>query len=402
MTFKELNISENLISGLSKENITTPMLIQEKSIGAQLNNEDVIAKSVTGSGKTLAYLLPLFEKIDSTKRESQAIILAPTHELVMQIYNEVLTLSKNSEVEITAMTAIGEVNIDRQIEKLKKNKPHIIVGTEGRVLDLINKKKLKAHNVKTIIIDEADKLLNVRKIEIIKSIIKTTLKERQLVFFSASITDAAIKTATELMKSPTLILLEENKVNKNIKHMYLTVDERDKVFTLRKLLYNLKPTKSIVFLNNNVQIKKVAEILRKHNLQVGFIYGSATKEDRKKILTDFRTGKTNILISSDLSARGLDIKGVTHIFNLDLPKDNNEYLHRAGRTARGNNKGTTISLVTTKERSFIKNINKQLNITVIEKMLKGNELIDFTNEPKKKRRKPQETIFHYNKTNKKR
>lgn len=173
-TFKELNLNNNLIDGLKKQNITEPTKVQSLTINKILDNKDLIVNAQTGSGKTLSYLLPMFEKIDSTKRETQVLILAPTHELVMQITEQAKLLSSNSKLEITAFSLIGEVNIQKQIKNIKAIKPHIVIGTSGRVLDLIKQKKLKAHTIKTIILDEVDSLLSGNNVSVIKDIIKTT------------------------------------------------------------------------------------------------------------------------------------------------------------------------------------------------------------------------------------
>jgi superfamily II DNA/RNA helicase len=196
-------------------------IIQVKAIPLALENKDIIGQSETGSGKTLAYLLPIFQKIDSDKKEIQAIILAPTHELVMQIDKQIKLLSQNSEVPITSATMIGEVNIKRQIEKLKE-KPHIIIGSTGRVLQLIKMKKLRAHTVKTIVIDEGDRLLDQNNLTGVKDVIKTTMRDRQLMVFSATINEKTLSIAKSLMKETEIIKIEEKKqVNPDITHYYL-------------------------------------------------------------------------------------------------------------------------------------------------------------------------------------
>ena len=191
-TFKELNLNPQLIEGLQKQNITEPTEVQVLSIGKILENKDLLVNAQTGSGKTLAYLLPMFEKIDTTKRETQVLILAPTHELVMQIVDQAKLLSANSNIDVTAFSLIGEVNIQKQIKNIKAIKPHIVVGTCGRVLDLIQQRKLKAHTIKTIVLDEIDSLLSGDNTKRVKDIIKTTLRERQVLGFSASLNENTI------------------------------------------------------------------------------------------------------------------------------------------------------------------------------------------------------------------
>lgn len=375
-SFNELNLNSKLIEALNKQNIKVPTEIQTKTIPLAIQNKDIIGQSQTGSGKTLAYLLPIFEKINTDKKEMQAIILAPTHELVMQIDSQIKMLSKNSELNVTSTTAIGEVNIQRQIDKLKE-KPHIIIGSTGRILQLIRKRKITSHTIKTIVIDEGDKLLDQNNLNAVKDVVKTTMRDRQLMMFSASITEKAIKSAKALMKEPEVIQIETKAiVNPNIKHMYILSEQRDKILVLRKLLASLTPKKSIAFINRGGDIDFTTERLKYHHVNASSIFGNSSKEDRKKALNDFRTGKTKLLIASDVAARGLDIKEVSHIFNLDLPEDPMEYLHRCGRTGRGSDLGTTISIVTDRDLSLIKEYEKKLNIEILEKHLYKGEIID--------------------------
>lgn len=375
-SFEHLALNSNLIAGLKKEAINKPTAIQVKAIPLALENKDIIAQSETGSGKTLAYLLPLFQKINNTKKEMQAIILAPTHELVMQINKQIKRLSENSGVPVTSATIIGEVNIKRQIEKLRE-KPHIIVGSTGRILELIKKRKIHAHTIKTIVIDEGDRLLDQNNIDGVKNVIKTTMKDRQLMVFSATINKKAENIARDLMKEAEVIRIEETKlVNPNITHMYVTTEQRDKIETLRKLVVALKPEKAIVFINKSDNIQITTLKLQYHHIKAYGIYGSAPKQERQKALEEFRRGKIQLLIASDLAARGLDIKGVSHIFNLDLTEESKGYLHRVGRTGRAGKSGTAISIITPKELGLIRNYEKDLNIIIQAKEVYKGKIIN--------------------------
>lgn len=374
-TFDKLGINKNLIEGLKKENIHIPTAIQQAAIPPALENKDIIGQSITGSGKTLAYLLPIFQRLQTDKREVQAIILAPTHELAMQIYGVINILAKNSDLPVRSASIIGRVKIDRQVEKLKE-KPHIIVGSPGRILELIKMRKIGAHTVKTIVIDEADRLLDDANLSQVKDVIKTTLRDRQLMMFSATMSDKSISIASEMMKEPEIIKIEEELMNPNIEHMYIEVEQRDKVETLRKLIAAIKPEKAIVFLNKNEEIQEVTMKLQFHHIKAYGIYGNASKEERKKALEDFRNGKLQLLIASDIASRGLDIKNITHIFNLDIPETLKEYLHRAGRTGRTGNTGIVISIINDKELALLKKIEKLYNIEVKPKRLYNGKLLD--------------------------
>jgi ATP-dependent RNA helicase DeaD len=374
-SFKELGLNENIIKGLELQGITTPTEIQSLCISEILENKDVIGEAHTGSGKTLAFLAPIFQKLNTEKREMQALILCPTHELVMQIENQIKLLEANSKVPVTSVTIIGDVNIDKQIKRLKDIKPHIIVGTPGRVLDLMNKKKIAAHTIKTIVIDEADNLLDNTSSEFVKDIIKKTMKDRELLIFSATINKNTLEIAKGLMKDPVIFKSEAKvSLNPNIEHMYIEVDPRDKFEVLRKLIAATNPEKTIVFVNGILNTNLIADKLTYHNKTAFSMNNRLTKEQRQNALESFRRGKINILVSSDISARGLDIEDVTHIINLDFPTNTLEYLHRAGRTARGNNSGTTISLVTSKEKSLIRIYEREFNIKIERKNLSHGEL----------------------------
>lgn len=375
-SFKELGLNENIIKALNLQGIETPTEIQELSIKNILDGKDVIGEAHTGSGKTLAFLAPLFQKVDESKREMQVLVLAPTHELVMQINNQIKLLSTNSGKVITSLNIIGDVNIDKQIKKLKEVKPNIIVGTPGRVLDLMNKKKIASHQIKTIVIDEADNLLDNTSSNFVKDIIKKTMRDRQLLIFSATISNKTLNTAKELMKDP-LIFKNEKKVslNPNIEHYYIEVEQREKIEILRKLLSAVNPNKALVFVNRSFDINLIKDKLNYHNKSAFAMHNRLTKEQRQNALESFRNGKINILISSDMTARGLDIEGVTHIINLDFPKNSEEYLHRAGRTARGNNSGVTISLVTPKEKAAIRIYERDFKIKIQRKTLSYGKLV---------------------------
>ncbi len=361
-TFETLNLDPELILGLSKQAITEHMPIQSLVIEPALANKDLIASAHTGSGKTLAYLLPIFQKIDPSLKQSQVLILAPTHELVAQINHTIKRLASDSLLPITSAVMMGNMNIDKQIKSLK-TKPHIIVGSSGRVLELIKKKKLSAHTLKTIVIDEADNLLDKNQSEDVKSIIKASLRDTQIMLFSATIHPTTLKVAEAFMKDPVaLTTSDKTLLNPNISHFYVSVEQRKKFETLRKLLNTIHPQKALIFVNNIHEVSVIVDKLVYHKFTASGLSGSQTKQERQQTLDSFRSGKLNFLVSSDLSARGLDIDDITHVFNLDLPPSPLDYLHRAGRTARGNKSGTAICLITPKEQSFLKDYEKKLKI----------------------------------------
>ena len=372
MSFKNLEINDKIINGLNSLGINTPTEIQKRIIPLILSGENIIGQSETGTGKTLAYLLPIIEKIDTSKKEMQCIILAPTHELVVQINNTINELKKEAALDITSTTLIGSGNIKRQIDNLKA-KPHIIVGSCGRVLELIRKKKVSAHTIKSIIMDEVDKLLDKNNLPVIKDIIKATQKQSQIIMISATLNNKTLDIAKTLKENINVISVKNNKVNENINHNYIKTDSRKKIETLRKLINAIKAERILVFNNDSYVTNTVVENLKANNIKIDSIGGNNKMEDRKRALETFRKGNIKVLIASDVAARGLDIKGVAHVINLDIPEDSNDYLHRAGRVGRGNEKGEVFSLVDEKEEEIIKIYEKNLKINIKERNLyKGN------------------------------
>jgi len=382
--FNELGLQENLIEGLKKQGIESPTEIQVKAIPTGLAGLDIIGESETGTGKTLAYLLPIFQKIDISSKDIQAIILAPTHELAMQIHKQIELLSENSNSNVKSTSIIGNVNIKRQLESLKE-KPHIVVGSAGRILELITMKKLKSHGVKTIVIDEGDRMIDEDNIEGVKAIIKTTLRDRQIMIFSATISLKVVEIAKTLMKDPEVIKVgDKSVVNPNIEHIYFVVEQRDKLTLLRKLISATKPEKAIIFINKSDEVEITTSKLNYHGLKVEGIHGTSDKINRKKAIEDFNEGKIQLLVASDLAARGLDIVGVTHIFNLDIPENSKDYLHRVGRTGRMGNQGLALSIAVERELDLIKSYEKDFNIEIMLKDIRMGRITDAKYIPKAK------------------
>lgn len=371
--FRELKLNESLLGALEKNNITTPTDVQRRVIPEVLKDKDLIVQSETGTGKTLAYLLPLFKKINTSLREMQAIILVPTHELAIQVLRVTEDLSKNSDVKISAAPIIGNVNIDRQIEKLKE-KPNIIVGTPGRILELIKKKKISAHTVKTIILDEADRLMGDSEIDNVKAVIKSTMRDRQLLMFSASVSKVAEARGKEIMKDPVVIRDDvKMTIPDTIEHFCFIAEQRDKFEVLRKAARILNPDKALVFASGIEEAEIITEKLKYHGLSAESIHGTNRKVERKKALNDFRSGKIQLLVATDLASRGLDIEGITHVFSMNAPEEPTDYVHRAGRTGRNGRAGISVLIVTERELSKVKSYERALNIKIFEKdMYKGN------------------------------
>jgi len=304
------------------------------------------------------------------------MILTPTHELAIQIQRVIEILACNSGLAVTSAAIIGNVNITRQIEKLKE-KPHIIVGSSGRILELIQKKKISSQTIKTMVLDEADRLLDENNSQTVKAVIKTTLSRTQLLLFSATLPPVTLQQASELLKNPEVVRVTDKiMIATTISHMYFLAEQRDKIEVLRKLVRMIIPPRAVIFINKSEEIEKTVEKLKFHGLEAEGIYGGASKINRRKAMDKFKSGKISLLVASDLAARGLDIKGITHIFNLDLPEDPGLYLHRVGRTGRAGESGTAISIVNFKEAPYIKRLAGMFEISINHKEMYQGKIVD--------------------------
>ena len=375
-SFEQLGLDKILVVGLAKAAITIPTPVQTAVIPEALTGRDVIGHSATGTGKTLAYLLPLFQKIDSSKREVQGIVLAPTHELVMQIFRQAELLAQNSGIPVFTAAIIGEVNIARQIDKLKE-KPHLLIGSAGRVLELIQKKKINAQTIKTIVLDEADRLLDENNRAAVAAVIKTTQKDRQLLLLSATIPQETLAAAAQWLRDPVHAAIQnDSPLPSGITHMFFLAEARDKVVVLRKLLAGIQPERALVFVNTASAIAETVAKLNFHGVAAAGLHGSANKAERQAAMQDYREGRVRILVASDLAARGLDIDGVENVINLDLPETAQAYLHRAGRTGRAGADGRVFSIVDKAEARRIPSLRKSLRIAITEKQLSYGEIVD--------------------------
>lgn len=363
MTFTDLQVHPELIAALTRQQIADPTPIQIVGLPVLLAGQDAYLHAETGTGKTLAYLLPIFCRLDAQQAATQAVIVAPTHELAIQIQRQCCDLAQNAGWPIRSLLLIGGTSTDRQIDKLKK-KPHVVVGSPGRIGELIGKGKLKTQHVRSIVIDEADRLLNEESLQAIRAVIQAAPATRQLVFASATLEPQS--TAVIATLAPDLVMLQAGAaaVNENIEHLYLVCEERDKPDELRKLLHALDPERAIVFVHRNDLAGKIAAKLAHHHIPAADLNAALDKQDRKHAMDGFRSGEIRVLIASDVAARGLDIKGVTHIFNFDVPTLSKAYLHRVGRTGRAGAKGLAVTLVTEIEARVIRRYQEELGIVM--------------------------------------
>lgn len=363
MTFTDLQLPPDLIAALARQQITEPTPIQAVALPILLDGKDAYLHAQTGTGKTLAYLLPIFCRLDVAQAMTQAAILAPTHELAIQIHRQCCDLAQNAGWPIRAVLLIGGTATDRQIEKLKK-KPHLVVGSPGRVGELIGKGKLKVKDLRSVVVDEADRLLNEESVDAVRAIIQAAPRTRQLIFASATVEPQSTAVIAELAPDLKMLQADAAAVNENIEHLYLVCEERDKPDELRRLLHALAPERAIVFVHRNDVAERIAAKLAHHEIPVADLSTALDKQDRKHAMDGLRSGAIRVLIASDIAARGLDIKGVTHIFNFDAPTLSKAYLHRVGRTGRAGAKGIAVSLVTEIEARVIPRYQEELGVVM--------------------------------------
>lgn len=372
-SFTGIGIEEDFAARLAEFGIAAPTPIQEQAIPPLLEGRDVLAASQTGTGKTLAYLLPLLQRIDPSVKQAQKLILAPTQELAMQIVREADRYGAQRGIGTIAL--IGGAAVKRQVEKLREH-PQLIVGTPGRIKELISMRKLKMHAVTTIVIDEADQMFQLGGAGDVEKIIQSTLRTRQLVMLSATIGPETRALAAKEMKDAVHVAVDEEvKTAAGLEHFYFVTEERDKMETLRRTIRHFNPARAIVFVNDTDNIAEVEAKLNYLGLTAGALYGDADKVTRSKVLSRFREGKFRVLVASDVAARGLDIEGLGLVVSYDPAFDSEHYVHRAGRTGRMGRKGLSVSLVTRQQEFIMRKFAQELGTKIEERVWSGGKAL---------------------------
>ena len=377
MTFEELGVSKALTAVLNKRNITAPTPIQQRAYQPVTKGTDVIGCSSTGSGKTLAYLLPVIATMQPDSKYIQTLILVPTQELAVQVCNEAELLFKGAQLPYKALFLIGEGNINRQIESLK-TKPALVVGTPARILQLIRQKKLRVHDVKTLVIDEADKLMDKTYCEQIFAIRKSLMKYTQVLMFSASIDKKTRQIANQITYHAVVLDTKqknESLIPKTIKHIFIVTDRRERIETLRKIAKALNSDKVMVFINTRYDLEESYQKLQYHHYNVAALSGNQDKQEKKTAIEHIKSGKVQYLLATDVAARGLQIDNVETVINVNLPEESKEYLHRAGRCGRNGQEGLCVSIITENELNKIKKYQKEFKINVVQKRLYNGKLV---------------------------
>lgn len=362
MNFIELGINEDLVKVLNSSGITKPTPIQEESIILINEGKDVIAEAQTGTGKTLAFLLPIFENISMDINGVQALIITPTRELAIQITEEALKLKQGKDINI--LSAYGGKDIGSQLKKLKGN-PHLIIATPGRLLDHLERKTVDLSKLKTLVLDEADQMLLMGFKNDVENIIKQTSKNHQTLCFSATIDSTVKKLAYRYMTNPIEVSIKKEEVTlNNINQFVVETTDRGKQNALCTVLDQDNPFMAIIFCRTKRRADELEIVLYKRGYDCEKLHGDLVQSKRERIMKAFRKADFQYLIATDVAARGLDISGVSHIYNYDIPENTEAYIHRIGRTGRAGDEGFTCLFVDPKDKRTLEEIEKAIKFKI--------------------------------------
>jgi ATP-dependent RNA helicase CshB len=369
--FDRFQLKPFLIDALKTEGISLPTDIQERLIPAIKSGQDVIGRSQTGTGKTLAFLLPMLNRVNPEQMNTQFIITAPTRELATQLFEVCQSYMKNSDVLMTTQLIVGGTDRLRMIEKVKKQ-PHIVIGTPGRILDMLNQQALKASFVEALVVDEADQMLDMGFIEDVDHIASRMKANLQLLVFSATIPEKLKPFLQKYMKNPKEVDVEAKGASpKNITHWLIPDRDRNRQNMLVNITKVLNPFLAIIFTNTKESADEVYRTLQAQGLNVDCIHGGVPPRQRKKVLKRLQDAEIQYLVATDLVARGIDIKGISHIINYEIPKELEYYIHRVGRTARAGWDGLAMTLYGRSDQRSIEKLEKQGTHFVYKELKKG-------------------------------
>jgi len=385
MKFSDYHISTEIKENLEKQGLRRPTDIQFKSIPAIQKGEDVLAIAQTGTGKTAAFAIPIIDRLQGRNARVNAgircVVLVPTRELAIQITSAFEKLAKGTKVKILSL--FGGVSQDDQIARLAK-KVDVLVSTPGRMFDLRSQGYIDFNHVETLVLDEADHMLDLGFIKDIKDLIAYLPKKRQTLFFSATIDDKIKKLAYSIVNKPIRIQVSpKDPVSKNVEHTVAFVEMDDKRFFLERVISENPEKKIIVFVRTKVRAERVKAAMARVDIITDTIHSDKDQSDRNSVMSAFRSGKQKVLIATDISARGIDIPNVDFVVNYDLPEDAEFYVHRVGRTGRGKNKGYATSFCSSEEKELLKEIETYVSKPIKELEIDNSEYkdtLDLSNE----------------------
>ncbi len=352
MKFSELGLDADILKAIKRSGFEEATPIQEQTIPLVLAGKDVIGQAQTGTGKTAAFGLPIIQRTDQTKRQIQAVVISPTRELAIQTQEELFRLSKDKRGKVQVV--YGGADIRRQIKNLK-NPPQILVGTPGRLLDHIRRKTVDLSHVETLVLDEADEMLDMGFLEDIESIISSVPAQRQTLLFSATIPNQILKIGEKFMHEPSVVKIKAKQLTTDlVDQFYVKARESEKFDTMTRVIDVQAPDLTIIFCRTKRRVDELSKGLEARGYNAAGIHGDLTQQRRMTIMNRFKAGKLDILVATDVAARGLDISGVTHVYNYDIPQDPESYVHRIGRTGRAGHHGVSVTFVTPNEMDYLR------------------------------------------------
>ncbi|MBR6906455.1 MAG: DEAD/DEAH box helicase [Selenomonadaceae bacterium] len=365
MTFQDLNISEPLCELLRQHGIEEPTSVQEQAIPAVRSGKDLMVQSRTGTGKTLAFLLPVMEKIKKGVPTAQALIVVPTRELAVQISKVASIVGQTADV--TSLVIYGGQDIERQKEKLRRH-PQLIIGTPGRLLDHVRRRTVDISQVNRVVLDEADEMMKLGFLEDVELLLRHTAADRQLLLFSATIPERVRGLAHAYMRQPQHIAVEAEHVTlESIRQVIIDTTEETKLDRLCEIINQEQPYLAMVFCHTRKRVGMVAMALAQRGYLADELHGELTQVQRTLVLKRFRKAELQILVATDIAARGLDIEGVTHVINFDIPHRTEDYIHRIGRTGRAGEKGTAITFVNARQYEILRRIEAGIRARIEKK-----------------------------------
>jgi ATP-dependent RNA helicase DeaD len=376
--FEDLQISSATLKSLKRIGFEETTPIQEMTIPLSLQGFDIIGQAQTGTGKTAAFGIPLVERINPKNKNIQALVIAPTRELAIQVSEELYKIGYEKHARVLAV--FGGQDISRQIRALKKN-PAIIVGTPGRLLDHIKRRTIKLNDIHTVVLDEADEMLNMGFIDDIEEILSSVPDERQTLLFSATMPNRIKSIGERFMKDPQHVKVKAKEMTvPQIEQYFIKVDEREKFDALTRLLDYQSPELAIVFGRTKRRVDEVAEALSIRGYTAEGIHGDLSQGKRMSVLRKFKEGSIDVLVATDVAARGLDISGVTHVYNFDIPQDPESYVHRIGRTGRAGKQGIAITFVVPREMGYLRTVEettkkrmKRMQVPTLAEAIEGQQ-----------------------------
>ncbi|MEI5991835.1 DEAD/DEAH box helicase [Enterococcus crotali] len=392
-SFKQFQFNDFIMEALADKGFEQPTEVQEKLIPVIKKGKSVIGQSQTGSGKTHTFLLPLMNKVNPQLDEVQILITAPSRELANQIYQEAIQIAKFSQPEMRVTNFVGGTDKQRQIAKLKHQQPHVVIGTPGRILDLMNEQALKAHTAFSFVVDEADMTLDMGFLEEVDQIAGRLPDKLQMLVFSATIPEKLKPFLKKYMENPIIEHIKpKNIISETIDNWLISTKGKDKNRLIYQLLTIGHPYLVIIFANTKQRVDEITDYLKDQGLKVAKIHGDISPRERKRVMRQVQDLEFQYVVATDLAARGIDIEGVSHVINAEVPSDLDFFIHRVGRTGRNGLDGTAITLYSPADEEAISEV-EELGIKFQPKEIKNGELVDtYDRNRRTKREKSKDAL----------